>query len=332
LAETLVLPDGLVLESGARLAPLEIAYARYGDPALPVVYVCHALTGDADAAVWWDTLVGPGRPVDTDHFHVVCANLLGGCRGTTGPSSVDPATGEPYGLRFPLFTVRDLVETHRVLLRALGIERLHGAIGGSLGGMQILQWALDHPAEIECGVLVCASARLSAQNIALSKVARHAILTHGAMDVARMLAHVTYLSEHGMDLKFSRARRAEGPMTLESHYEVEHYLDHQAEIFLARFEPHTYLYLSRVMDYFDPFAEPYPRPPETRFLVVSFSSDWRFGTAHSEHIEAELAARGAHVRREEVESPWGHDSFLMNVPAYHTLVREFLYQEARRAL
>jgi homoserine O-acetyltransferase len=322
--ETLVVEDGLALESGARIAPLEIAYARYGDPALPVVYVCHALTGDAEAAQWWDTLVGPGRPVDTDRFHVVCANLLGGCRGTTGPSSIDPATGEPYGLRFPLFSVRDLVETHRLLLRTLGIERLHGAIGGSLGGMQILQWALDHPSEIERGVLVCASARLSAQHIALSKVARHSILAHGAMDVARMLAHITYLSERGMELKFSRARRTERPMTLESDYEVELYLDHQAEIFLARFEPHTYLYLSRVMDYFDPFAEAYARPPETRFLVVSFSSDWRFGTAHSEHIEAELAARGGHVRREEVESPWGHDSFLMDVPEYHALVRDFM--------
>jgi homoserine O-acetyltransferase len=201
---------------------------------------------------------------------------------------------------------------------------VYAAVGGSLGGMQILQWSLDHPGEIERAVLICASSRLTAQNIAFSKVARHAILTHDAMDAARMLAHITYLSEPGMELKFARARREPRPMTLESDFEVEHYLDHQAKIFLARFEPHTYLYLSRVMDYFDPFAEAYARPPDTRFLVVSFSTDWRFGTAHSAHIEAELAARGARVRRAEAESPWGHDSFLMDVPEYHGLVREFL--------
>jgi homoserine O-acetyltransferase len=144
------------------------------------------------------------------------------------------------------------------------------------------------------------------------------------MDVARMMAHITYLSEEGMERKFARARRSEVPMTLRSDYEVEHYLDHQAEIFLARFDPLTYLYMSRVMDYFDPFAETYARAPDTRFLVISFSTDWRFGTPHSRHIEAELKARGAAVRREEVASPWGHDSFLMNVPEYHALVREFI--------
>jgi homoserine O-acetyltransferase/O-succinyltransferase len=333
VVETLVLADGLVLESGARIAPLEIAYARYGDPAHPVVYICHALTGDAEAVVWWDTLVGPGKVVDTERFHVVCANLLGGCKGTTGPSSPNPATGEPYGLDFPLFTVRDLAETHRALLRELGIERLYAAVGGSLGGMQILQWSLDHPDEIARAVLVCATARLTAANIAFSKVARHAIVTHGAMDVARMMAHITYLSEEGMELKFDRARRVPGAdMTFAADYEVEHYLDHQAEIFLRRFEPGTYLYLSRVMDYFDPFAEAYARTPDTRYLLVSFSSDWRFGTAHSVRMERELRALGADVRHHEVPSPWGHDSFLMDVPEYHARVRAFLYQDAVGAL
>ncbi len=332
MVEKLVLPEGVTLESGAVLAPLEIAYATYGSPAHPAVYICHALTGDAEAAVWWDTLIGPGKPVDTDRFYVICSNLLGGCKGTTGPSSINPATGEPFGLDFPLFTVRDLVTVHRTVLAALQVDRLHAAIGGSLGGMQILQWALDHPSEIERAVLVCASARLTAQNIAFSKVARHAILEHDAMDIARMMAHITYLSEEGMERKFARARRSEIPMTLRSDYEVEHYLDHQAEIFLARFEPGTYLYMSRVMDYFDPFAETYPRRPDTRFLVISFSSDWRFGTSHSRQIETELAAQGVDVRREEVESPWGHDSFLMDVPEYHALVRNFMYQDASRAL
>jgi homoserine O-acetyltransferase len=302
-----------------------VAYETYGDPGAPAVFVCHALTGDAQAAVWWDTLVGPGRPVDTERFFVICPNLLGGCRGTTGPSSVNPETGEPYGVEFPLFSVRDLVSVHRALLAELGVTRVHAAIGGSLGGMQALQWALDHGGELERAVLICASARLSAQNIGLSKAARSAIVRdgHDGMAFARMLAHITYLSEQGMELKFGRERRADGPMTMASDFEVEHYLDHQAEIFLARFDPLTYLYLSRVMDYFDPFAERVARP-ETRFLAVSFSSDWRFGTGHALHIRDELAALGADVRHEEIASPWGHDSFLMEVPGYQELVAEFL--------
>ena len=332
MVETLVLPEGLTLESGAQLAPLEIAYARYGDPANPVVYVCHALTGDAEVVTWWDTLIGPGKAIDTDRFHVICSNILGGCKGTTGPSSVNPATGAPYGLDFPLFTVRDMAETHRLLLRALGIEKVYAAVGGSLGGMQILQWSLDHPEEIERAVLVCATARLSAQNIAFSKVARHSILNHDAMDIARMMAHITYLSEEGMELKFARARRVpEAGMTITSDFEVEHYLDHQAAIFLARFDPHTYLYLSRVMDYFEPFEDA-RSIPATKYLLVSFSSDWRFGTEHSLHMEAQLRTLGADVRHHEVESPWGHDSFLMDVPEYQRLVREFVYQEVAGAL
>jgi homoserine O-acetyltransferase len=327
VVETLTRPEGITLESGAHLAPLEIAYARYGDPANPVAYICHALTGDAEATVWWDTLVGPGKVIDTNRFHVICANLLGGCKGTTGPSSINPATGEPYGTDFPLFTMRDLVEVHRTLLHALGIEQVALAVGGSLGGMQILQWSLDHPDEIERAVLVCASAKLTAMNVAFSKVARQAILQHDGMDVARMLAHITYLSEEAMERKFSRARRVpDGPMTLHSDFEVEHYLDHQAKIFLARFEPGTYLYLSRVMDYYDAFAGERPTPPSTQYLLVSFSTDWRFGTEHSVAIGAGLRELGADVTHREVVSPWGHDSFLMDVPEYHRVVREFVYQ------
>jgi homoserine O-acetyltransferase/O-succinyltransferase len=331
VVERLVLPE-VVLESGARLERVDVAYESVGDG--PVVFVCHALTGDARATDWWDTLVGPGRPVDTERFRVVCANLLGGCQGTTGPASINPATGEPYGLDFPLFTVRDLVEVHRALLRELGIAGVHAAIGGSLGGMQALQWALDHPHELERAILVCASARLSAQNLAFSKVARTAIARHGGMDVARMLAHITYLSERGMALKFDRARR-EGPpapMTLASDFEVEHYLDHQAEIFLARFDPLTYLYLSRVMDYFDPFAEPPGEPPSTQFLAISFDTDWRFSPAHSQHIADALEGRGADVRHVTVASPWGHDSFLMDVPEYHALVADFVSKPRKAAL
>jgi homoserine O-acetyltransferase len=324
VVDSLVLEDGLTFESGAHVAPLEIAYATYGSPAHPAVYISHALTGDADAAVWWDTLIGPGKPVDTERFHVICANILGGCKGTTGPASINPATGKRYGLEFPLFTIRDMVVVHRRLLRELGVTSVHAAVGGSLGGMQILQWALDHPDEIERAVLVCSTARLTAANIAFSKVARHAILTHDAMDVARMMAHITYVSEESLRRKFARTRRGDA-MTMASDFEVEHYLDHQAKSFLERFDAHSYLYLSRVMDYYDPFAED-NATPRTRFLLISFDSDWRFGTAHSEFIHVQLSALGADVRHHEVQSPWGHDSFLMNVPEYHRLVSEVLWE------
>ena len=316
--------DSVTLESGFTLAPVEVRYADYGPREAPVVVVHHALTGDAEAIDWWDTLVGPGRPVDTDRFRVICANLLGGCKGTTGPSSIDPSTGEPYGLNFPLFTIRDLVTVQRALLAELGVDRVHAAVGGSLGGMQALQWSLDHPEEVERAVLICCTARLTDQNIAFTKVAREAIMRHGAMDVARMMAHITYLSVESMGMKFDRTRRVpDAGMSFDSDFEVEHYLDYQAKIFLARFDPLTYIYLSRVMDYFEPFAG-YDGAPSTEYLLVSFDSDWRFGTEHSEYIESELLARGASVSRHEVRSPWGHDSFLMDVPEYHALVRQFI--------
>ena len=336
----------LVLESGARLAPVEVAYETYGrlDAAgANAVVVLHALTGDAHAAGhhgdparrgWWDTLIGPGRPLDTDRLFLVCANLLGGCQGTTGPGSVDPATGRAYGLEFPLLTVRDLVAVHRALLARLGVRRVHAAIGGSLGGMQALQWALDHPEELDRAVLVGASARLSAQNLAFSAVARAAILRDPALAagapvglaVARMLAHITYLSEPGMTRKFDRARRGEG-MSLAPDFEVEHYLDHQGTSFLARFDALSYLYLSRLMDYFEPFADPPGPGALPRCLVISFDTDWRFGSDHSRLIARELAARGADVHHAEVSSPWGHDSFLLELPEYHALVEGFLRAE-----
>ncbi len=361
--------DGpLRLQSGAALAPVEVAYETYGtlDAAGGnAVFVCHALSGDAHAAGhhgdpaqrgWWDTIIGPGRPLDTERYFVVCANLLGGCSGTTGPASVDPRTGRAYGLRFPLLSVRDLLAVHRALLRHLGIARLHAAIGGSLGGMQVLQWALDHPEEIERAVLVCASARLSAQNIALTAVARAAIMGdpefHGGdyldgpsrprhgLSVARRLGHVTYLSAESMRRKFDRRRRG-GPgaqMTMGSDFEVEHYLDHQGESFVERFDALSYLYLTRLMDYFDPFADPTLdlARVSTRFLAVSFDSDWRFGSEHSRHLVRSLSAGGVEARHVEIASPWGHDSFLLEGEEYHRVVAEALGaeqpQRVRRAL
>ena len=338
-----------MLASGFRLGPVEVAYETYGtlaDDRSNVVFVCHALTGDAHAAGhhgdptrpgWWDVLIGPGKPLDTDRLFVVSPNLLGGCKGTTGPSSIDPSTGRPYALRFPHFEVADLVTVHRRLLEHLGIARLRGAIGGSLGGMQVLQWALDHPSQIDDAILVCASSRLSAQNIAFSAVARASIMSdehfHGGdyygrergpdvgLSVARMLAHITYVSEESLTRKFDRRRRADGaPPTFGVDFEVESYLHHQGASFLERFDANTYLYLSRVMDYFDPFAEHEHPVSDSRFLVISFDTDWRFPTDQSRVIADRLAWAGIDVEAVEIASPWGHDSFLLPVPAYLELV------------
>jgi homoserine O-acetyltransferase len=347
--------DPLVLDSGAELAPVEVAYETYGSLAPGrdnAVFVCHALTGDAHAAGhhgdpqqrgWWNTLIGPGRPLDTDRFFVICPNLLGGCSGTTGPLSEDPRTGRSYGLEFPPFTVRDLTRVHRRLLARLGIERLHAAVGGSLGGMQALQWALDVPDQIGRAALICCSARLSAQNIAFSAVARTMITQDPdfagghypgtgrwparGLAAARMMAHITYLSEESMRRKFDRARRVPGAaMTLADDFEVEHYLTHQGEVFLRRFDPLSYLYLTRVMDYFDPFADGAGdlRALRTRFMALSFDTDWRFGSEHSAWLVGQLRAGGAKAEHVEITSPWGHDSFLLELPDYHARVAAFL--------
>lgn len=348
--------DPLVLSSGATLAPVQVAYETYGTLNAArdnAVFICHALTGDANAAGhhsdptrpgWWDNLIGPGRAVDTDRFFVISPNLLGGCRGTTGPSSVDPATGRAYGMEFPLLSMSDLVTVHRRLLTHLGISRLHAAIGGSLGGMQILQWTIDAPGQVERAVLVAASSLLSAQNIAFSAVARAAILRdpqfHGGqyaavgtrpeagLSVARMLAHITYVSEPLLEAKFGRERSDGGPSRMGTDFEVESYLDHQAEVFLARFDALSYLYLTRVMDYFDPFAEPSAAERAasygTRYLMLSFDTDWRFPTHHSVRLHEQLAAAGAASEHEEITSVWGHDSFLLQPPGYHERVAAFL--------
>jgi homoserine O-acetyltransferase len=348
--------DPLTLACGRTLAPVEVAFATFGtlnEERSNAVFACHALTGDAVASGpdgWWSTMIGPGRPIDTDRLFVICPNLLGGCRGTTGPSSTDPRTGKAYGLDFPPLAIADFVTVHRRLLSHLGIERLHTAIGGSMGGMQILQWLIDAPGEIADAVLICASSRLSAQNVALSHVARRAILddpdfhggdyaAHGVrpdrgLATARRLAHVTYLSEPGMAAKFDRAEPdgwagvADAARWLAPAYDVESYLEHQAQTFLARFDALTYLYLTRVMDAFDPFgdrAAPVVLDPATRALVVSFTSDWRFGTEHAVALAAGLRAGGLTAVQERViASPWGHDSFLLDVSEYLDAVRAFV--------
>jgi homoserine O-acetyltransferase len=350
----------LELQSGARLAPVEVAYETYGEldaDGANAVFVCHALSGDAHAAGhhgdptrrgWWDTIIGPGRPLDSDRFFIICPNLLGGCSGTTGPASVDPRCGRAYGLRFPLLSVRDLVAAHRALLGHLGISRLHAAVGGSLGGMQALQWSLDQPEQVARAVLVCASARLNAQNIALTAVARAAIMSdpdfqggdyhdgprvpRRGLSLARKVGHITYLSTESMRRKFDRRRRggADAPMTMSDDFDVEHYLDHQGDGFVDRFDALSYLYLTRLMDYFEPFREAASDlgHVSTRVLAISFDSDWRFGSEHSRYIVEQLGARGVDARHVELSSPWGHDSFLLEGEDYHRLLAQALREDA----
>lgn len=353
-------PEGnpLRLDNGALLAPVEVAYETYGTlnaAGTNAVVVCHALTGDAHAAGhhgdperrgWWDVLIGPGRAVDTDRWFVIASNLLGGCRGTTGPSSIDPRRGEPYGLDFPALTIADLVRVQRALVERLGVRRIHALVGGSLGGMQVLEWLLQAPEQIDRALIVAATARLSAQNIALSTAAREAILRDPGFDggryvgrgpgpraglaAARMLGHVTYVSEQALETKFDRRRRdPDAPPPRDGHdwfapdFEVEHYLHHQADSFLQRFDALSYLYLTRVMDAFAPFERDDAAErlaalagAGTEVLVGSFSSDWRFGPEHSDRLAAALEAAGASVRRRAFSSPWGHDSFLLPIDPY----------------
>lgn len=342
--------------SGGILRAVDVAYETYGSlnqDGSNAVFICHALTGDAHAAGrhpdgrlgWWDNMIGPGRPIDTNRWFVVASNLLGGCSGTTGPSSIDPDTGRPYGLDFPLLAVSDFVAVHRRLAETLGIRRWAAVVGGSLGGMQVLDWALHHPQEIANAIIIAASSRLTAQNIAFSAVARHAIMRDAqfhdgrfhelgtspdkGLAVARMMAHITYLSDEAFGEKFGRQAQAqELTRNFGVDFAVESYLEYQGQKFLSRFDALSYLYLSRAMDYFDCLADDdacalLERHP-VRFLVMSFDSDWRYSTKDARRIVRHLERAHQPVSFREIASPWGHDSFLLDLPDYHATVRAFL--------
>ncbi|GAB3821767.1 homoserine O-acetyltransferase [Tessaracoccus terricola] len=351
----------LRLRSGATMTEVSVRYETYGTlnaDRSNAVFICHALTGDAHAAGqrpgdkrpgWWDTLIGPGKPIDTDVWFVVCPNLLGGCQGTTGPSSTNPATGEPYGLDFPLLAMSDFVTVHRRLGEHLGIERWAALVGGSLGGMQVLEWILTHPAEVDNAIVIAASSRLTAQNIAFSAVGRQAIMRDPdfrdgdfqalgtspdkGLSVARMMAHITYLSEDGFQSKFGReAQSGELGHNFGVDFAVESYLEHQGNSFLSRFDALSYLYLTRVMDYFDPFAEPDATAAlaadPVKVLVVSFDTDWRFSTEHSRRIVRHLEGARVPTSFREISSPWGHDSFLLTIDDYHQSISAFMERAA----
>ncbi|MFC4294474.1 homoserine O-acetyltransferase [Novosphingobium tardum] len=357
--QRLTLPAPLPLDSGQSLAPVEIAYQIYGtlnDARSNAILVCHALTGDQHLASphpitgkpgWWARMVGPGKPIDTNRFHVICANVIGSCMGSSGPASI-AADGKPWAMRFPVITIRDMVRAQVALLDALGIARLHAVVGGSMGGMQALSLAANFP-ERSAAVLVIASApRHSAQNIAFHEVGRQAIMAdpkwlggdyyaagkgpEAGLAVARMAAHITYLSEQGLTEKFGRRLqdRATKTFGFDADFQVESYLRHQGLSFTDRFDANSYLYITRAMDYFDLAEEHGGRLADAfaastaRFCLVSFDTDWLYPTAESRSVVHALNASGAAVSFVELSAPFGHDSFLLDVPALDRVVAGFL--------
>ena len=355
----------LRLDAGVDLANLQIAYQTYGEPNAArsnAILVCHALTGDQHAASlnpvtgkpgWWETMVGPGKPIDTDRFFVICTNVLGGCMGTTGPSSTNPATGRPYGLDMPLVTIPDMVNAQAMLLDHLGIEKLLCVAGGSMGGMQVLQWAAAYPERVFSALPIATGARHSAQNIAFHEVGRQAVMAdpdwrggrylaegvtpHRGLAVARMAAHITYMSDQSLHNKFGRRlqNREMPTFGFDADFQVESYLRHQGESFVQRFDANSYLYVTRAMDYFDLAADHGGvlanafRGSKTRFCVVSFTSDWLFPTQDSRAIVHALNASGASVSFTEIDSDKGHDAFLLEEPELFAIARGFLDSAAR---
>ena len=323
----------LKLECGKRLAPIDVAYETYGkinDAGDNVILICHALSGNAHVAGfnspddkktgWWDVMVGPGKAIDTDRYYVICSNFLGGCSGTTGAMSINPAASKPYGLDFPIITIADMVKVQKLLMDALGVKQLLAVIGGSIGGMQVLQWAIDYPDFVKAAIPIATTSHLGAQSIAFDAVGRNAILAdpNRGLGIARMIGHITYLSERGMREKFGRELRSSDDYNYDfnSEFAVETYLDYQGQSFVERFDANCYLYITKAADYFDlekrygslnkAFAA-----TKCRFLVISFASDWLFTPAQSKAIVNALASCGKDVSYCNVDSPYGHDAFLL---------------------
>ena len=358
---TLRFPAGkaLRLDCGATLDPLEIAYKTYGvlnEAKSNAVLVCHALTMDQYMASphpvtgrpgWWSRVVGPGLPLDPSRYFIICANVVGGCMGSTGPASTNPNTGEPYGLAFPVITIADMVRAQAMLIEALGIETLLAVVGGSMGGMQVLQWAADYPEKLFSAVCIAAAARHSAQNIAFNEVGRQAIMADpdwraGAYEkagvrpekglaVARMAAHITYLSEQALQRKFGRELQGDGlSWGFDADFQVESYLRHQGTSFVDRFDANSYLYITRALDYFDlagqhggVLAEAFRKARGVRFCVLSFSSDWLYSTAESRDVVRALNAAGCRASFVEIETDKGHDAFFLDEPQLDATLRGF---------
>jgi homoserine O-acetyltransferase/O-succinyltransferase len=354
---SLVLERPLRLESGAEIGPLTVAYETYGDLASAgdnAILVEHALTASAHVAGrhqptdrvpgWWDVMIGRGRAFDTTKYFVVCSNLLGSCYGTTGPTSIDPRTGKPYGSSFPQITIGDMVTVQRELVERLGVRHLRAVVGGSMGGMQAIEWALRHPEFVDTAILVATGAQATPQSIAIHKVGVEAILADPCfrggdyydgeapkqgLAIARMLGHVTYLSEPYLWQKFGR-RRAAGEGGLRTLFEIERYLEHQGKKFVERFDANSYLRLLRAIDLYDAadgyasLAKSFARMRLKKALVASFTSDWLYPTYQSRELVDALRANAIEVVAREIESDYGHDSFLLEHERLAPLFREVL--------
>lgn len=364
----LVLPGPLALDAGLSFAPVEFAYETYGvlnADRSNAILICHALTGDHHVASnhpitgkpgWWTRLVGEGLPIDPARHFIICINVLGSCLGSSGPASTDPATGKPYGMSFPVITIADMVRAQALLLDHLGISSLQAVIGGSMGGMQVLNWTILFPERVRSAVAIATTARHSAQNIAFHEVGRQAIMAdpkwrggeyYGDNDppaaglaVARMAAHITYLSEAGLTEKFGRKLQSREAKSFgfDADFQIESYLRHQGISFTDRFDANSYLYITRAMDYYDlaePFdgvlAKAFTKARNTRFCVISFDTDWLYPTAESRHIVHALNAAGAPVSFVELSSPFGHDAFLLDVPEQNRIIDGFIRAGEQRA-
>jgi homoserine O-acetyltransferase len=354
-------PNVLKFANGETLSPVRVAYETYGtlnSDASNAIFICHALTGDAHAAGihsttdrkpgWWDNFIGPGKGIDTSKYFVICANVLGGCQGTTGPGCVNPETGKRFCLNFPFLTIRDVVTVHSELVRHLGIRQLLAVVGGSLGGMQVLEWAILFPDQLKAAVVLASAPNLSAQGIAFNAVGRRAIYADPGfangdyydsegprygLALARMVAHITYLSEDSIELKFGRRLQDSDQfafsMQKETEFQIESYLHYQGKRFVQRFDANSYLYLTRMMDYFD-LAEGFASleaalaQTKARFLVASYDTDWLFPTSQSRELVSALLHVRRHVSFVELRCPFGHDSFLIDIDPLAALVSPFL--------
>jgi homoserine O-acetyltransferase len=351
---------GLKMECGVGLPPIQVAYQTYGtlnSDRSNAVLICHALTGDQHVANehpitkksgWWEVMVGPGRPIDTNRFFVICSNVLGGCMGTTGPASVNPTTGKIFGLDMPVVTIKDMVKVQALLLDHLGIEQLFCVAGGSMGGMQVLQWAALYPDRVFSALPIATAARHSSQNIAFHEVGRQAVMAdpnwrggkyveagvrpEKGLAVARMAAHITYMSDDSLHRKFGRKFQGrEAPtFSFDADFQIESYLRHQGSTFVERFDANSYLYVTRAMDYFD-LAADYGgslakafQASQARFCVVSFTSDWLFPTSESRAVVHALNASGSSVSFVEIDTNKGHDAFLLDVPELLATTRGFI--------
>jgi homoserine O-acetyltransferase len=357
--------DLLALDSGNVLGPVTIAYETYGElnnDATNAILVLHALSGDAHAAGyhpgsknpgWWDAMIGPGKAFDTDRYFIISSNVIGGCKGSTGPSSVNPETGKPYGLSFPVITIGDMVRAQRKLLDILGVDTLLAVAGGSMGGMQALQWAVAYPDKVKSVIPIATTARLSAQSIAFNEVGRRAIMAdpnwnngdyydseppNAGLSVARMIGHITYLSDEGMHIKFGRRLRDRDSygFYFSTDFEVESYLSHQGRSFIQRFDANSYLYITKAQDYFDmangggSLVKAF-KNVSARFLVIAFSSDWLFPPYQSLDIVKALRLNGVDVSFCEINSKYGHDAFLLEAKQQTALIESFLKRTAEHA-